>query len=245
MRRGARVVKRICLILTCLLLVAAITFGIYTSVYYKSDTEAQSLLQQNGVWETETYIACGNTEAEVGYIFYPGAKVDAAAYLPYLLETAQNNTVFCAVVKPVFRLAILGPQRGGDVMDAHPDIAHWVLGGHSLGGVVAASQAASHPGAVEGLVLLASYPAADLAATGLQVLCITATQDKILNWNSYAEAQAKLPPGTEYVLIEGGNHSQFGSYGFQRGDGQAGIGQAEQRAQAARATQSFLLSLGA
>ena len=35
-------------------------------------------------------------------------------------------------------------------------------------------------------------------------------------------------------IIKGGNHSQFGSYGLQEGDGKASISAGEQRAQTVR-----------
>jgi hypothetical protein len=52
-----------------------------------------------------------------------------------------------------------------------------------------------------------------------------------------------LPADTEYIVIEGGNHSQFGNYGLQPGDNVATIGWEEQQAQAVEATIRLLQSL--
>jgi len=55
---------------------------------------------------------------------------------------------------------------------------------------------------------------------------------------SRAEVRAnakKLPARTRWVEIEGGNHSQFGYYGFQLGDHAATISRADQQAATRRA----------
>ena len=56
-------------------------------------------------------------------------------------------------------LAVLNPGAAQDVIDAYPAIESWVIGGHSLGGAMAAAFADDHPGIVDGLVLLAAFPA--------------------------------------------------------------------------------------
>ncbi len=47
---------------------------------------------------------------------------------------------------------------------------------------------------------------------------------------------------TLYYEIPGGNHSGFGSYGFQEGDGQATISPSEQQAQVRAFIQAFLVA---
>ena len=42
------------------------------------------------------------------------------------------------------------------------------------------------------------------------------------------ETSVNLPKDTEFYIIEGGNHSQFGDYGFQKGDNIADISLEEQ-----------------
>jgi hypothetical protein len=44
----------------------------------------------------------------------------------------------------------------------------------------------------------------------------------------------------QYVIIEGGNHAQFGDYGPQPGDNQATISRADQQAQTVEAVVKFL-----
>lgn len=53
---------------------------------------------------------------------------------------------------------------------------------------------------------------------------------------------ARLPPGTEWVLIRGGNHSQFGCYGFQFGDRFAAISRDQQQSELVAAVVKALRS---
>ena len=114
--------------------------------------------------------------------------------------------------------------------------------GHSLGGVIAARNAAtlSEDTEIAGLILLASYPdeSINLADAQFPVLSITASNDQVLNWEAFASAKALLPPHTSFVEFLGGNHSGFGDYGFQSGDGEATLTNEDQRAQVISAIQS-------
>ena len=106
--------------------------------------------------------------------------------------------------------------------------------GHSLGGVVA-SQAALSKSNIEGLVLLASYPAegTDLSNSTMKVLSIVGNQDQVINRENYDNADIRLPAMTQKMVIDGGNHSQFGDYDFQKGDGVATINKENQWQQVA------------
>ena len=106
-------------------------------------------------------------------------------------------------------------------MNDYRDISHWVVGGHSLGGV-AASDFASKNNMVDGVVLLASYPMNDnLKKMGKDVLSIWGSKDGVVNFKDLIKSREKLPENTTYVEVEGANHSQFGDYGLQRGDNEA------------------------
>jgi pimeloyl-ACP methyl ester carboxylesterase len=139
-------------------------------------------------------------------------------------------------------LAVLAPDRAAEVLDYYPGVKHWAIGGHSLGGSMAAHFAHGHPGAVQGLVLWASYPAGsdDLSAADLQVASIYGTQDGLVTVGKLEASRALLPPGTVWTAIEGGNHGQFGWYGPQAGDNPATISHGEQEAQTVAATVALL-----
>jgi len=176
-------------------------------------------------------------EPESGLIFYPGGNVDFRAYSPLLWKIAQAGYVVVVPDMP-FNLAVLSPDKANQIMNAYPQIASWVIGGHSLGGAMAARFAFAHPDAVEGLVLWASYPAAsdDLSQYDLQVTSIFATNDGLTSRDDIEASRALLPASTTWVEIEGGNHAQFGDYGVQKKDLAATITAAEQWEQVIAAT---------
>jgi len=142
-------------------------------------------------------------------------------------------------------LAVLNPGAAHDVIAAYPQIQRWAVGGHSLGGAMAANFAKNNPEAVQGLVLWAAYPASsdDLSASSLSVLSIYGTLDGLATGEKINASRALLPEDTTYVPIEGGNHAQFGWYGEQSGDNTAAITRQVQQDQIIQATVALLNSL--
>ena len=59
------------------------------------------------------------------------------------------------------------------------------IGGHSLGGSMAASYVVDHVDEYEGLILLGSYATAELANTDLNVISIYGSEDEVLNSEKY------------------------------------------------------------
>ena len=104
------------------------------------------------------------------------------------------------------------PERFSEVTD-------WYIGGHSLGGAMAASYAAKHTDELDGLVLLAAYSTADLTDSGLRVYAAYGSEDGVLNREKYEADRINLPQNTTETVIDGGCHAGFGSYGAQKGDG--------------------------
>lgn len=244
-RRGGLMALIICIAVVAVL---AVAFFAYTSVYYPADPDVREIAAGYGVeiTEGEGYITVAPEKeaATTGYIFYPGGKVEAEAYLPYLAGVAEEGYL-CVLLEVPFKLAIFDMDAAGKVIPEYPGITHWAVGGHSLGGVAAAGYARSDNSGVDGLVLLAAYPSGDLSQTGLEVLSVTASNDQVLNKDAYEEALPNLPGGTQFALIEGGNHSQFGRYGHQDGDGEATISEDDQRGQTTAATVALLEEIAA
>lgn len=164
---------------------------------------------------------------EAGFIFYPGGKVEAEAYAPLMNALASKN-ILCVLVEMPANLAVLNPNAAEKIPEQFPEISQWYLGGHSLGGSMAASCAGGNPELFEGLVLLAAYSTEDLTQTQLEVLSIYGTEDGVLNLEKYEKYQENLPENTQEIVIRGGNHAYFGSYGTQDGDGIATIAAGEQ-----------------
>ena len=103
----------------------------------------------------------------------------------------------------------------------------------------------SHPDLVEGLVLWASYSAADLSSDGLTVLSAYGTLDTgVPNYTSPANL-AKLGNGVTSAVIDGGNHEQMGWYTGQPNDPPATIPRADQQAEVVDATLALLSGLAA
>jgi hypothetical protein len=184
------------------------------------------------------------TEPDTGLVFYPGGKVDPRAYAPQARAIAEEGFLVIIVPMPL-HLAVLAPDRGVEVLAAYPAVRRWAIGGHSLGGSMAAHFAHVHPGAVQGLVLWASYPAGsdDLSRADLLATSIYGTRDGLVTADKLAASRALLPPGTVWTVIDGGNHGQFGWYGPQGGDNPATISHDEQQAQTVAATLALLQML--
>jgi len=177
----------------------------------------------------------------IGFILYPGGRVDPRAYAPLACGIAARGSV--VVVAPMLlNLAILSPERAQDIIDSYQGIRAWAIGGHSLGGSMAARFAGLHTSEIKGLVLWASYPARsdDLSTSTLPVLSVSASRDGLATPAKIAAARVLLPPATIYLPIEGGNHAQFGSYGTQMGDHAASITAADQWRLVIQATADFL-----
>lgn len=166
-----------------------------------------------------------------GFIFYPGGLVDPRAYAPQARAIAEKG--YPVVIAPMpLNLAVFGANRASEVMAEFPDITQWVIGGHSLGGAMAANFVTNHPGAMKGLVFWAAFPAGgDSVAdqTEMIVYSIYGTRDGLATPEEVLGAAPLLPPGTRFIPIEGGNHAQFGWYGDQNGDNPATISRAEQQ----------------
>jgi pimeloyl-ACP methyl ester carboxylesterase len=176
-----------------------------------------------------------------GLIFYPGGFVDPRAYAPaaHAIAAAGHRV---AIVPMPLNLAVLGANRFRAVRDAFPEVEHWAIGGHSLGGAMAARYAHRSPDDVQGLVLWASYPAADddLSGRDLPVVSIYGTRDGLASVDEVEVSRTLLPPDAQYTPLEGGNHAQFGWYGPQPGDKEATLSHEEQEAQIVAATVALL-----
>ncbi len=206
----------------------------------QSDTDVQV---QTRTWLVFKPVAQSPT---TGLILYPGGKVDPRAYAPLAHAIAARG--YLAVIVPMpLNLAFFGADQAAQIIRAYPSIQRWAMGGHSLGGVAAASFAKSHADQIEGIVLLASYPADfdNLSASRLAVTSVSGTRDALSTPLKIAQSRALLPPRTRYVAIEGGNHGQMGWYGVQPGDNPATISREEQQAQVVAETVALLEQIGA
>lgn len=130
-------------------------------------------------------------------------------------------------------------------MAAYPEVEHWVLAGHSLGGAMAGRYAVENQEDLAGLAFWAAYPSAadDLSASDLVVYSIYGTLDGLATVAEVEASRPLLPPDTQWVAIEGGNHAQFGWYGPQAGDTPATISRAEQQFQIIQTMLELLITV--
>jgi hypothetical protein len=180
----------------------------------------------------------------VGFVFYPGGLVDPVAYAPLLRRLADGGVLAVLVPMPL-DLAVFGIGRAADVIAAFPQVDTWAIGGHSLGGAMAAEFVKGGSTGVDGIVFLASYPAAstDLSALPIRAVSTYGSENGQTPPEGFADAMVRLPPGSALVEIVGGNHAGFGHYGPQAGDGVATIDREEQQRQAAETVLAFLRGL--
>jgi hypothetical protein len=182
-----------------------------------------------------------NQLPSTGLILYPGGRVDPRAYAPQAHSIAAQGYLVVIVPMPL-NLAVFGAERAASVIQAYPDIHNWVIGGHSLGGSMAALFADNHRQEIKGLVLWASYPASsnNLADSTIRVSSIYATLDGLATKDKIEASHSLLPADTSWVPIDGGNHAQFGWYGNQPGDNPARLSRQDQQAQVIQATLELL-----
>ncbi len=217
--------KKIWIGIACAALAVLLILGgcaLYVADYYRANTaDIQAMVQGDGISATVLNggaIAYGSAQATHGLIFYPGGKVEHTAYEPLMRALAARG-ILCILVKMPLRLAVLDMNAADGIREQFPDVTHWYIGGHSLGGSMAASYLSGNAEAFEGLLLFGSYSTADLSATELRALSIYGSEDGVLNREKYDECLANLPRDTVEIEIEGGCHAYFGVYGEQNGDG--------------------------
>lgn len=234
MSKNKKRIKIALIIIVCIIIVFVGGFYIYTLDYYRANEQVieavasgTTNLEQRGHM-TVIYPEQPQDNA-TGLIFYPGGKVEAIAYLP-LLEQLSQKGLTCILLEMPFNLAVFDIDAANDVYDQFPEVQHWYLGGHSLGGAMASSYVGKESEKLEGLILLGAYPVND---AHLPTMTIYGSEDIQLDLT-------KLEGEANVLEIVGGNHAYFGNYGEQKGDGVATITREEQQAIAIEAMIEFM-----
>ncbi len=225
--------KKLMITLLSVLVVFAVAVGgcaVYLGDYYRTDTEAvEAFLPEGTTYKTQPdgNIVFEPENATKGVIFYPGGKVEYTAYIP-LMQSLSEKGILCVLVKMPFNLAVLDMNAADGICEEYPEIKEWYIGGHSLGGAMAASYLSEHTTDFNGLILLGAYSTADLSGTDINVLCVYGSEDYVMDKTKYEECKSNLPDDFTQVILDGGCHAFFGMYGTQDGDGTPTITNEEQ-----------------
>ncbi len=220
------------ILLSALLLLGGLVLWLFTGSYPAGDKAKAALVSDELVTVTEfgSLTVFEPQSYERGIIFYPGGRVDHKAYSPLMRELAETGYL-CVLVAMPLDFAFLNADGADEAREMFPNIQSWVIGGHSLGGVMAANYAAENAEKYDTLLLLASYTTENISDAGFNVISIYGENDGVLNFDNYEKNKTNLPVGTKEYVIDGGNHAMFGDYGHQKGDGVGSISSEEQIAE--------------
>jgi pimeloyl-ACP methyl ester carboxylesterase len=219
-----------------------IVFVAWSAIAFRASPEARAALASDAAVRVEAFdggrrfTPVAPAESRVGVLFFPGGMVDPAAYAPLARSVAGAG--HRVVVLHLPRRGAFGGaddpallDRARAIMRERDGPRRWTVAGHSRGAVVASQLVSQGPREVAGVILIGTtHPRdVDLSALAMPVMKIMGTRDGIAKPAAVEANRHLLPSSTRWVRIDGGNHSQFGWYGFQPGDRRATIPGAEQR----------------
>lgn len=248
MERIKRNWKKIFMGLTVLIVMLFI--GLYVFIQfstYEAMNEARAILNEENVSQTDEWITVEPEERIGTIVFYQGAFVEAESYLPFAKRLSIEGFRVFIPYMPL-NLAILNNSVFETIHEQYPSDdsdEQWFIAGHSLGGASAAIFAADESTTIDGVIFLASYPSvnSDLSEKQYPVISITGSNDRIVNEERFTESKDLLPDSTVFQIVEGGNHSNFGYYGLQSGDGISSLSRREQHDQVVDTIKSALLAI--
>lgn len=188
--------------------------------------------------EVTTFMPAGAGADTHAIAFLPGGGVDPDAYVPLIRRIADTGVPIALVELP-WRMAFSESAKAATwqrVLRAHAALGRarpLVLAGHSRGGALTAAFAYDHAATLSGLIMIGTTHPRDhnLSALRIPVLKIAATRDCVADLDATRANARNLPASTTWVVIDGGNHAQFGYYGSQLGDCAADISRDEQQNQ--------------
>ncbi|MDB1922570.1 alpha/beta fold hydrolase [Clostridium tertium] len=235
--------KYILNIILSIIILTFLGFIIWTSNTYKPLNELFNTISVDEYSKEEGFYVFypKQNNKNVGIVLYPGALVEPLSYSYYANELSKEGYLV-AIANVNFNLSILDNNKASKFIKMKTDIEKWYVGGHSMGGVSAAMFAENNQDIVKGVIFLASYPASssDLSDNDIEVLSIYAENDGLTTIDNIEESKENLPTEAVFKEIDGGNHAQFGVYGYQSGDNEPEISWEEQQKEMIKITLEFL-----
>lgn len=236
-----KILRRLIIGIVGILLIGAIGFWSWATIRAQEATErAVTILQENGIeLENGQLVFQPNTPNNKGLIYYPGGLVDPEAYAVTAQGIADAGYLVIIPKMPL-NLAFTGINRADDIQAEFPEITSWVIGGHSLGGAMAAEYAKSNTARLDGLIMYASYPAnnEEFIDFPIPILSITASKDP--GSPQQRAFYDVIADSATLFVVEGGNHRQYADYEYQPNDGIPTISAQEQQEELIQATVQFL-----
>jgi hypothetical protein len=161
-------------------------------------------------------------------IFFQGGLTDPKAYAPLCKQLAENGFT-THLIKMKWRMPQHDYKKVVSLFDLQK--GKYVIGGHSQGGKMAAQMVYENPNLFAGLFLMGtSHPRdIDLSTQIIPCLKLNGQYDGLASTKEVMDNKSKLPKDHNFVMIEGGNHSQFGYLGTLLMDNSAEISLAEQQ----------------
>ncbi len=208
--------KQKILLITLIPLIAILGFiAYYSNDYYRAMPDIKEIYAEN------ENLFFDNANNELGFIIYPGGKVEEVAYAP--LANELNDAGYkVAIAEFPIKLGILDTDYAGKIIREYPSVESWVIVGHSLGGTSASIYVANdYNPQISGLVFLGSYTNEDLKDLPTKTISIIGTNDTVLNFENLKKTKQLYNSEHIFYDIDGGNHAYFAYYGEQKGDGTA------------------------
>ena len=213
---------------------SGIVFVIWISYSMQAKNVDPGLLTNNdkiAVADNSEYISFTPVQQHKNiFIFLPGAMVDPIAYVPLCRKLAEAG-IQTFIIRMPYRQARLGYKKLLKLNILNDKDKTYILAGHSQGAKMAAQFVQENPGKINKLILMGTTHPKDykLESRGIHVLKIYGTSDGVAREEDVLMNKSNLPAATKFVCIKGGNHSQFGYYGYQLGDHSASVTREEQQ----------------
>ncbi len=157
------------------------------------------------------------SDGDLLFVLYRGAG--ASAGLRVAGRALAEQGVQTVIPEFAADLAVTGKDRADGLIAHYAAGRPVVIGGHSLGGAMAADYASRHADQLSGLILLAAYPAdgIDLTGTTFASLSLMGENDQVAAASAVRGGLAQLSPSSRLEVIPGAVHAFFGRYGPQAG----------------------------
>ena len=181
---------------------------------------AQARVSLDDVGGRVLSIKPADSDGALLFVLYPGGLVRPQAY-EWLGRALAEHGVQTVIPEFAADLAVTGKDRADGLIAHYAAGRPVVIGGHSLGGAMAADYAARHADQLSGLILLAAYPpeGVDLTRTSFGSLSLLAEHDQVAAAAKVQAGMTQLSPSSRLEVIPGAVHAFFGRYGPQQGDG--------------------------